>query len=29
MALHGFGKTALPALGRSISRSTEPQVKLH
>jgi len=29
MALHGFGKTALPTLGRSISRSTEPRVKLH
>ncbi|MCU0758626.1 MAG: NAD(P)/FAD-dependent oxidoreductase [Steroidobacteraceae bacterium] len=29
ITLHGFWKTALATLGRSISRSTEPRVKLH
>lgn len=29
MTLHGFWKTALATLGRAISRSTEPRVKLH
>lgn len=29
LALHGFGKTALDAVGRLIARRTQPQIKLH